>query len=167
MGNDTYIVDDVGDVVTESLNAGNDTVQASISYSLTDNVENLTLTGTANINATGNALNNILTGNAADNLLSGLDGNDTLAGNLGNDTLDGGTGADTMSGSAGNDTYVVDNIADLVTENLGEGTDTVQSSISYILGSNVENLSLTGSATLVGSGNALTTSLRLTTAATP
>ena len=89
-GNDTYVVDATGDVVTELRPAGTDLVQSSASYTLSANVENLTLTGTGNINATGNTLNNMLTGNA------------------GNNILDGGAGNDTMAGGAGNDTYVVD-----------------------------------------------------------
>ena len=68
-GNDTYIVDDIGDVITEEINAGTDTIKASISFDLNDTqfVENLTLTGSGDLTATGNALNNILTGNIGAN----------------------------------------------------------------------------------------------------
>jgi len=96
-GNDTYTVNNAGDIVTEALNAGTDLVQASISYPLPNNVENLTLTGTINLNGTGNSLNNTLTGNS---------GNNTLTGNAGNDTLNGGAGRDTLTGGTGSDTFV-------------------------------------------------------------
>ena len=134
-------------------------------YTLTSDVENLTLTGAAAINGSGNALNNVLSGNAAGNTLDGMDGNDTLnglAGNdvliggLGNDTLNGGAGADTMTGGLGNDVYEVNEAGDVVIEVAGEGTDLVNSSAAfYTLTSDVENLTLTGVAAINGSGNAL------------
>jgi Ca2+-binding RTX toxin-like protein len=221
LGNDTYVVDDAGDVVTETSTLATelDTVQASISYALNANVEKLTLTGTANINATGNELNNTLTGNAGNNLLDGGLGNDTMVGGLGDDTylvnvatdivteaagagvdtvqsialnytltthvenlvltgsaningtgntlantltgnagdntLNGGTGADTLVGGLGNDTYVVDNIGDIVSENFNEGVDTVQSSVTYTISANIENLTLTGTGAINGTGNVL------------
>jgi len=136
LGDDTYIVDDVRDVVKEASAAGTDQVLASVSYTLSANVENITLTGIADINATGNTLSN------------------TLIGNAGNNTLNGGAGADVMQGGAGDDTYVVDNIGDVVTENPGEGTDTVRTNLSWTLGANFENLILTGSSAVNGTGNA-------------
>ena len=149
-GNDTYIIDSSGDVVTELAGEGTDLVQSSISYTLDANVENLTLTGSGNIDGTGNTLNNILIGNSGNNILSG---------GSGNDVLDGGAGNDTMAGGTGNDTYVVDSAGDVVTEGANAGTDTVQSSISYTLGANVENLTLTGSGNIDGTGNTLANTL--------
>jgi len=154
-GNDTYIVDNSGDVITELAGEGIDIVYSSVSHTLADNVENLTLTGYGYINGTGNELNNVITSNNRNNTLSGLAGNDTLIGNSGNDTLDGGTGADTMSGGYGNDTYVVDNVGDVVSEAYGQGTDHVYSGIDYTLTDNVENLTLTGTDDLNGTGNSL------------
>ena len=86
-GNDTYTVNDAGDLVIEALNQGTDTVQASLSYTLPDNVENLliTITGTGNLNGTGNALNNQITGNSGNNSLNGAAGIDTLTGGTGTD----------------------------------------------------------------------------------
>ncbi|HZG08980.1 MAG TPA: M10 family metallopeptidase C-terminal domain-containing protein [Allosphingosinicella sp.] len=153
IGNDLYYVDNAGDQVIELLGEGVDTVSSSISYTLTDNVENLILTGAA-LNGTGNALNNIITGNELGNTLTGGAGDDTLEGLGGNDMLDGGTGADKMSGGTGNDIYIVDNAGDQVIELAGEGTDTVRASISYTLGANIENLVLTGTAAN-GTGNGL------------
>ncbi|TMJ14706.1 MAG: calcium-binding protein, partial [Alphaproteobacteria bacterium] len=150
-GDDTYYVDNAGDVVTEGASEGLDKVIASVSYALAANVEDLLLVGAA-LNGTGNELANVITGNGLDNGLVGGAGNDTLYGMAGNDVLDGGTGTDTMVGGTGNDTYVVDTAGDVVTENAGEGTDTVLSSISYTLGTNFENLTLTGTAA-DGTGN--------------
>lgn len=145
-GNDTYVVDNVGDVVSENANEGTDTVQSGITTTLVANVENLTLTGSSAINGNGNDLNNALTGNSGVNSLYGY---------AGDDTLNGGTGADKLYGGIGNDTYVVDNTGDVVTENANEGTDTVQSSVTYTLGNNVENLTLTGTSGNKATGNSL------------
>jgi Ca2+-binding RTX toxin-like protein len=84
-GNDTYTVNDAGDLVIEALNEGTDTVQASIFYTLPNNVENLLLTGTGNLNGTGNALNNQIKGNSGNNSLNGAAGTDTLTGGVGTD----------------------------------------------------------------------------------
>ncbi|MBI2529283.1 MAG: hypothetical protein HYV93_25265, partial [Candidatus Rokubacteria bacterium] len=136
-GNDTYVVDDPGDGVNESGGQGTDSVLSSVSLTLPANVERLTLTGTGAINATGNELANALTGNSAANV------------------LDGGPGADTMTGGAGNDSYVVDAAGDRIVELTGQGTDTVKSGISYTLGANVENLTLTGAGAINATGNSL------------
>ncbi len=135
VGNDTYVVDNAGDIVAENAAEGTDTVSSSVTHALKDNVENLTLMGTAAINGTGNALNNSLTGNVAAN------------------TLDGGAGIDTLKGGAGDDTYIVDSTSDSLTENANEGTDTVVSTVTRVLGLNFENLTLTGSAVINGTGN--------------
>jgi len=249
-GNDTYTVDDVGDQVVETPEAGFDTVRSSISYVLGMAIENLTLLGSAGLSGTGNELDNIMTGNGganrigggfgADSLfggsgndtLSGGDGNDTILGGNDNDLLDGGldddvisgdagidtvtyswatsavsvnlntttaqnTGAggtdtityvenvtggsgndklmgnsaanilnggignDTLIGGTGNDSYVVDSTGDVVTETSTTASeiDTVQSSVSWTLGSNLENLTLTGSSAINGTGNSLANSI--------
>ena len=155
LGNDSYIVDSANDTVTELTNQGTDTVYASVSYTILSPVENLTLTGLGNINATGNSSANILLGNAGNNLLSASTGNDMLDGGAGNDTLDGGGGVDSMSGGLGDDTYIIDHLSDVVTEGADAGTDLVRSSVNHVLGANFENLTLTGSFGVNGTGNAL------------
>lgn len=87
MGDDMYVVDDPGDVVIEEANAGTDTVYAVIDYALGANVERLTLTGTANLSATGNELANVIKGNSGDNVIAGGLGADVLYGNGGADTF--------------------------------------------------------------------------------
>lgn len=152
-GDDTYRID-AGDTVFEAAGAGIDTVYAAFSCTLGENLEALQLVGGAAIDGRGNGLDNRLTGNPANNLLAGAGGDDELNGGYGNDVLDGGTGADRMSGGHGSDVYRVDNGADRVTELPGQGTDTVSSSVSHVLAANVERLTLTGAATIDGTGNA-------------
>lgn len=152
-GNDTYIVDDLNDVVSENSGSGTDTVSSSINYTLVANVENLSLTGTATLNGIGNTQNNILTGNSSENLLNGGLGHDNLIGNKGDDTLDGGLDADTVNGGLGNDTYFIDSLDDIVIEKTSQGVDIVNSSVNFILQSNVENLTLIGTNTINGTGN--------------
>jgi serralysin len=140
-GNDTYIFDNTGDRAFEFADGGTDTVQSSVTITIGAYVENLTLTGAANAIGTGNALDNVITGNSGNNTLNGAAGNDTLAGGLGNDE------------------YWVDSAGDVVTENAGEGTDTVRTALAYTLGANLENLILTGTAAVNGTGNDLDNAL--------
>lgn len=151
LGNDRYHVDNINDLVIENVDEGKDVVYSSIDYTLGNNLENLVLTGTDAIDAAGNELNNSIKGNALDNVLTGGGGNDTL---------NGGVGADKMIGGVGNDRYYVDNVGDIVTENADEGTDTIYSCISYTLGANLENLGLTGTAAINGTGNELNNSIK-------
>lgn len=154
LGDDTYFVDSVSEVVVENIAEGSDLVNSLVTITLSSNVENLQLIGSGGIDGTGNALNNFIAGNRAANNLNGLDGNDTLIGAAGNDTLNGGTGSDIMKGGLDNDVYVVDDNSDAVVELFAEGVDLVASSISYQLTNNVENLTLTGSGQVNGTGNA-------------
>jgi Ca2+-binding RTX toxin-like protein len=103
---------------------------------------------------TGDAGVNVLDGGVGDDILDGGAGTDTLTGGAGNDTLTGGAGTDSLTGGAGNDTYVVDVSADVVTEAIGEGTDTVRTALAaYTLPTNVENLAYDGAGAFVGTGN--------------
>jgi Ca2+-binding RTX toxin-like protein len=138
-GNDTYWVDNAGDVVSES-GTGIDTVQSYINnYVLGSNVEKLYLRPGA-LNGTGNSINNFVYGNA------------------GNNVLDGAGGVDRLLGYEGNDTYYVDSTGDLTLETIAGvagGTDLVFSIVNHTLGTNVENLTLTGSANINATGNTL------------
>ncbi len=104
-GNDTYAVDNAGDLVVEDSGNGTDTVLASIDHTLRANVENLTLTGSA-VRGTGNSANNVIGGTDSANTLDGAAGDDVLTGNGGNDTLIGGLGSDTLKGGLGDDMLV-------------------------------------------------------------
>ncbi|MCC6984160.1 MAG: right-handed parallel beta-helix repeat-containing protein, partial [Bauldia sp.] len=137
-GNDSYTVDNEGDVVIEAPGGGTDQVQSSVSYSIAGQaIEFLTLTGSADLSATGSDIANTLRGNAGANL------------------IDGGAGADLMEGGGGSDTYIVDNAGDRVLEGSAPGTDHVLSSVSFTLGAYVENLTLTGTGAVNGTGNTL------------
>lgn len=146
LGNDLYAVDDANDIIieTSTLATEIDTVQASVSYTLSANIEALSLTGTSAINGTGNSSANTLTGNDVANI------------------LDGGSGVDSLIGGLGNDTYVIDNVGDIVVETstLATEIDVILASISYSLGTtNVEALTLTGTAAINGTGNRLANTL--------
>ncbi len=154
-GDDYYYIADLLDVVIEGAGQGDDTIETysqitsfSLDTKALANVEHLILTTGVGGKAVGNDLNNRITTN---------NGNDSLAGGVGNDTLDGRGGADTMVGGKGNDFYFIDNVNDIVTEQEGEGTDTVivefagtaDMSVNLF---NVENMIFTGT---TGIGNAL------------
>jgi len=151
-GNDTYVVDSVGDWIVEGAGDANDRMLASISVDLNvryANIEHVTLTGTAALNATGNGADNMLTGNGGANI------------------LDGGVGDDTLIGGAGNDTYKVDSGTDVVTELPGGGIDTVaNSAFTFTLGPNIENLTMTGNNAANGIGNELSNKITGTGAGT-
>jgi len=147
LGNDTYAIDLLTDVVTEAANAGIDLVRVNVAtaggtYTLAANVENSTLTNAVAFNLMGNGLNNVLTGNAQDNVILG------------------GSGVDTMAGGLGNDTYGIDLLADVVTEAANAGIDLVRVNVAtaggtYNLAANVENSTLTNGVAFNLSGNGL------------
>ncbi|MGK9167497.1 hypothetical protein KXR53_14425 [Inquilinus limosus] len=141
LGDDSYDVDSAGDQVVERAGEGIDRVRASISHQLAANIEILTLSGTADINGFGNALDN------------------TILGNAGNNVLNGGAGNDAMAGGAGNDTYDVDSTEDVVSEGANAGYDRVRASANYILGANVEELVMVGTGDIGGLGNSLDNTL--------
>jgi Ca2+-binding RTX toxin-like protein len=123
VGNDTYVVDSASDTVTEAAGAGTDHVQSSIAYTLGANLENLTLTGSAMIDAIGNALDNKIVGNSGANVIDAGSGNDQVNAGNGNDTVRGGDGNDKLFGEDGNDTMYGGAGVDML--NGGAGTDTM------------------------------------------
>ncbi|KGF85300.1 Alkaline phosphatasee [Prochlorococcus marinus str. GP2] len=174
-GDDIYYVNSNSDTVNEGASSGTDLIYSSATnFAASNNVENLTLTGSSNINGTGNTLPNTITGNSGNNTLVGGNASDTLIGNAGNDYLNGGNGNDTMIGGSGNDTlhggngndnmsggsgddiYYVNSNSDTVNEGASSGTDLIYSSATnFTASNNVENLTLTGSSNINGTGNTL------------
>ena len=171
-GNDTYVVDGATDVVVENPAEGTaDTVVTSLDYQIGDEVENLSLIGTAMVGV-GNGLSNVITGNASANILVADAGDDTVYGGEGADEIYGQEGDDSLYsstlanptdtvidvlvGGPGNDTYYIGSSNDVVIEWSGQGTDTVvvNSPSGHYLANNVENLTLQGN-TPFGVGNAL------------
>jgi YD repeat-containing protein len=136
-GNNTFMINNINDIIVERPNNGIDTVVTSVSYVLPADVENITGAGKADIALTGNSRNNVITAN---------DGNDTLIA---------GTGVATLVGGAGNDTFVVNNIHDVIIEKPNGGTNTVKTSVSYTLSANLQNMSGAGTADLALAGNEL------------
>jgi len=162
-GDDIYYVEDLRAQIYEDVrNGGYDGVYVAVSgYSVRDNVEAIAVVGDAAIDVTGNDSDNRIRGNAAVNRLAGQggqdtifggDGDDWLEGGNGNDWLDGGTGLDILDGGLGVDIYIIDSVGDRIVET-GNQIDGVFSSVDYTLSDRVENMTLTGTAT-VAQGNA-------------
>jgi Ca2+-binding RTX toxin-like protein len=146
-GGDIYVLDSPNDTAEESDPAGGiDTIRAGFTITqLPTNIEDLDLSSAPSgdlLTGGGNELNNQIAGHGGDDYLFGYDGDDQLNGGDGNDYIEGGNGSDAMAGGDGNDVYFVNDAGDTVLENPGEGADTVRSTISWTLGSNVENLEL-------------------------
>ncbi|MEH2265403.1 calcium-binding protein, partial [Nostoc sp.] len=181
-GNDSLIGDAGDDIITQGAGAdtvdggtGVDTlVDADLSADTTGRVLNINGSAIAAITSGGNSYQgfefflNISGGSGNDNFsftsstpannnINGGAGNDTINGGAGNDTINGGTGNDSLQGGTGNDTYIIDSVSDVISETSTVATeiDTVQTSISYLLGTNLENLTLTGTGAINGTGNSL------------
>lgn len=162
-GDDSYYVDNTADRTFENADEGIDSVFTSLQlYSLKSHIENLTFTVGGTHFGKGNQVANTITGNSGEDSLHGLAGNDSLFGmggadrlygGFGNDLLDGGAGNDTMFGGKGNDTYVVDTRGDHIVESKNGGIDTVISVLGGKLDADLENMTLTGSKVLDGTGN--------------
>ena len=156
VGNDIYIVRNSLDLINEyrtaTLNEGDDTVLATVNFALAaddgiEHLETLDANGLAPIKLTGNGFGQQIVGNGGNNTLYGLGGDDLL---------DGGRGVDKLYGGTGNDRFIVSDVGDKVYENAGEGTDTVLSSVTYsLVGQYIENLELTGTSAINGTGNTM------------
>lgn len=136
LGDDIYIVDSASNIIIENTLAdgGKDTVQSSVTFTLGNGLENLTLEGINQINGTGNTLNNVITGNDDVNTLSGLAGNDTLNGGEGNDTLTGAAGSDRLAGGSGNDSLTGGTQVDQSVYNTNSAFDTADVGLDTIRG---------------------------------
>ena len=140
-GNDVFVLNNTSDYVIVQPHLGSYTIDTSVSYTMPDNVQNLTGTGAAAITLTGGRTNATITANS------------------GNDTLVAGTGIVTMVGGSGNDTFVVNNAADQISVATAKTGNVVQSSVSYTLGANLQNLTGVGWDDLVLTGNNLSNKL--------
>ena len=160
-GDDTYYVDNIDDVIIESSSSkgGNDTVIIRNSLLSRDNfsqfvgIENFIQEGETDAKISGDNNANTLKGNAGNNYIFGNGGNDSLFGYGGNDTIDGGQGIDVLDGGDGDDTYIINNVEDTIKDS--SGVDAVESSetITIVSYKTVENLTLTGSKAINGTGN--------------
>jgi Ca2+-binding RTX toxin-like protein len=127
-GHETFIVNDASDVVIARPDAASNTILSSVDYALPDNVQNLTLTGTANLTAIGNALDNVLTSNS---------------------------GVNTLIGGTGNVTFVVNNSADIILANPNAASNKVLASVDYELSEGLKTLALIGNGNVTAKGNSL------------
>jgi Ca2+-binding RTX toxin-like protein len=143
-GNDTFVINSASDVVQDSQTGYNNILASSVSYSLPTNINTLVLAGSGNLTATANSGNDSLTGNA---------GTDTLVAGTGNDTLNAGAGLATLIGGAGADTFIVNNSSDVIQSASAATQNALFSSASFVLPTNVNNLTLTGIANISGTGN--------------
>ncbi len=160
-GNDRYLASAGGGLFDGG--AGQDKADfskaaAKVTVTMVDSIDVGLIGGVAQLinveDVLGSAFNDKITGNSADNLLRGGAGDDLLYGGGGSDTLDGGIGTDRLDGGQGDDTYVMTDTLDRIIETVGGGVDTVRTALTWKLATNVENLTLTGSAAADGTGNA-------------
>lgn len=139
LGNDRYWVDDVLDVIIELPDEGYDRVDSTISFTLADGLERLSLLGSDHISGTGNGVDNRIDGNAGDNAIAGMGGTDRLFGGAGRDTLDGGDGndfvegglgEDLLIGGAGNDRFIFRSMAEIGGGSTGLPSDRIADFVS-------------------------------------